>query len=59
MSISYPPLSNDQIYSMLYSRLKLYTALWFATLTDPYFNLQFTAVLIQIFVAKQILDLTQ
>lgn len=53
-----PSMSNDQIYDFLESRLKLYTGLWFATLTNAHSNLQFTAVLIEIFKLKILLDFT-
>lgn len=53
-----PSMSNDQIYDFLESRLKLYTSLWFATLTNAHNNLQFTAVLIEIFKLKILLDFT-
>lgn len=52
-----PLMSNDQIYDILESRLHLYTGLWFATLTSSNYNLQFTAVLIEVFKTKSLLDL--
>lgn len=53
-----PSMSNDQIDDLLESRLKLYTGLWFATLTNANSNLQFTAILIEIFKTKILLDFT-
>lgn len=53
-----PSMSNDQIYDFLESRLKLYTGLWFATLTDAHNNLQYTAILVEIFKLKMLVDFT-
>lgn len=50
--IPHPHMLNDQIYDVLESRLKLYTSLWFATLTSATYNLQFTAILFEIFKIK-------
>lgn len=52
-----PSMSNDQIYDVLEARLKLYTGLWFATLTDAHNNLQFTAILCEIFKTKTLMDM--
>lgn len=52
-----PSMSNDQIYDVLESRLKLFTSLWFATLTDAHNNLQFTAILFEVFKTKTLMDM--
>lgn len=52
-----PSMSNDQIYDALESHLHLFTGLWFATLTDVNYNLQFTFVLIEVLKTKALLDL--
>lgn len=49
-------ISDDQIYDILESRLKLFTALWFSSLTDAHYNLQYTAILVEIFKTKALVD---
>lgn len=57
MSLSLSNMSDDQIYDVLESRLKLYTGLWFASLTNQGWNLQYTAILLEIFKTKTLWNL--
>lgn len=52
-----PNMPDDKIYEILYSRLKLYTGLWFATVNNESWNLQYTAILIEIYRSKHLMDL--
>lgn len=49
-------LTNSEIESELKSSLRLYTSLWYATLTDQSLNLTFTTILMHLIPTLQFIE---